>query len=121
MIKSGSNDLRGSAYYFNRNESFAAKSPVAPPGSCTPKIRNNQFGFSLGGPVIKNHTFFFLTYEGQLAKAANSLRATALSDAWVNRGQQILAQFNTPVNPVSLNLLSLYPTYISRTAFSARS
>ncbi len=112
VIKSGSNDLHGSAYYFNRNEYFAAKSPVAPQGSRTPKIRNNQFGFSLGGPIIKNHTFFFLTYEGQLAKAANSLRATALSDAWVARGQQILAQFNTPVNPVSASLLTLYPSYI---------
>jgi hypothetical protein len=112
VIKSGTNNLHGSAYYFNRNEYFAAKSPVAPPGSRTPKIRNNQFGFSLGGPVIKNHTFYFLTYEGQLSKAANSLRATALSDAWVARGRQILAQFNVPVNPVSQNLLSLYPSYI---------
>lgn len=112
VIKSGSNNLHGSAYYFNRNEYFAAKSPVAPPGSRTPKIRNNQFGFSLGGPIIKNHTFYFLTYEGQLAKAANSLRTTALSDAWVNRGKDILTQFNMPLNPVSANLLSLYPSYI---------
>jgi hypothetical protein len=112
VIKSGGNNLHGSAYYFNRNEYFAAKSPVAPPGSRTPKIRNNQFGFSLGGPVVKKHTFFFLTYEGQLAKAANSLRTTALSDAWVERGKQILTQFNTPLNPVSQNLLALYPSYI---------
>ncbi len=112
VIKSGGNDLHGSAYYFNRNEYFAAKSPVAPIGSRTPKIRNNQFGFSLGGPVIKNHTFFFLTYEGQLAKAANSLRTTALSDAWVDRGKAILTQFNVPLNPVSVNLLTLYPSYI---------
>ena len=112
VIKSGSNDLHGSAYYFNRNEYFAAKSPVAVPGSRTPKIRNNQFGFSLGGPVIKNHTFFFLRYEGQLAKAANSLRTTALSDAWVNRGKDILTQFNVPLNPVSVNLLTLYPSYV---------
>lgn len=112
VIKSGSNALHGSTYYFNRNEYFAAKSPVAVPGSRTPKIRNNQFGFSLGGPVIKNHTFFFLTYEGQLAKAANSLRTTALSDAWVDRGKAILTQFNVPLNPVSVNLLTLYPSYI---------
>ncbi len=111
VIKSGSNDLHGSAYYFNRNEYFAARSPVAPIGSRTPKIRNNQFGFSLGGPVIKNHTFFFMTYEGQLAKAANSLRTTALSDAWVDRGKAILTQFNVPLNPVAVNLLTLYPSY----------
>lgn len=112
VIKSGSNDLHGSAYYFNRNEYFAARSPVAPQGSRTPKIRNNQYGFSLGGPIFKNKTFYFLTFEGQRAKAANSLRTTALSDAWVTRGRAILAQFNVPVNPVSVNLLSLYPSSI---------
>jgi carboxypeptidase family protein len=112
VIKSGTNNLHGSLYYFNRNEYFAANSPVAQPGSRTPKIRNNQFGFSLGGPVIKNHTFYFLTYEGQLSKAANSQVTTALSDAWVARGREILALNNTPLNPVSQNLLSLYPSYI---------
>lgn len=112
VIKSGSNQLHGSAYYFNRNEYFAAKSPVAPVGSRTPKIRNNQYGFSLGGPILKNRTFYFLTFEGQRAKAANSLRTTALSDAWVERGKAILTQFNVPLNPVSTNLLTLYPSYI---------
>lgn len=112
VIKSGSNDFHGSAYYFNRNEYFAAKSPVIAPGSRTPKIRNNQYGFSLGGPILKNKTFFFLTFEGQRSKAANSLRTTALSDAWVNRGREILTQFGVAVNPVSVNLLSLYPSYI---------
>jgi hypothetical protein len=112
VIKSGGNDLHGSAYYFNRNEYFAARSPVAPPGAGAPKIRNNQFGFSLGGPAVRNHTFFFLNYEGQLATAANSLRTTALSDAWVERGKQVLAQFNVPLNPVSVGLLTLYPSYI---------
>ncbi len=112
VIKSGGNELHGSAYYFNRNEYFAAKSPVAPPGSRTPKIRNNQYGFSLGGPILKNRVFYFLTFEGQRAKAANSLRTTALSDAWVNRGRAILTQFNVPVNEVAVNLLSLYPASI---------
>lgn len=112
VIKSGSNDLHGSAYYFNRNEYFAARSPVAPQGTRTPKIRNNQYGFSLGGPIFKNRTFYFVNFEGQRAKAANALRTTALSDAWVDRGKAILTQFNVPLNPVSINLLTLYPSYI---------
>ena len=112
VIKSGGNDLHGSLYYFNRNEYFAEKSPVAPAGSRAPKIRNNQYGFSLGGPILKNQTFYFLTFEGQRAKAANSLRTTALSDAWVARGRAILSQFNVAVNEVSNNLLTLFPSYI---------
>ena len=112
VIKSGGNQLHGSLYYFNRNEYFAARSPVAPAGSRVPKIRNNQYGFSLGGPIFKNRTFYFLTFEGQRATAANSLRTTALSDAWINRGKAILAQYNVPVNEVANNLLTLYPSYI---------
>lgn len=112
VIKSGGNDLHGSLYYFNRNEYFAKPSPVAPPGSRPSKIRNHQYGFSLGGPIFKNRTFYFLTFEGQRATAANSLRTTALSDAWAARGRAILAQFNVPVSEVSNRLLSLYPSYV---------
>src|SRR5262249_4004215 len=61
-LRSGSNELHGSAYYFNRNEAFAAASPFVAVG--TPdKLRNEHYGFSVGGPVIKNRFFFFVNYE----------------------------------------------------------
>jgi hypothetical protein len=80
VIKSGTNSLHGSLYYFNRNEALAAASPIQPVGAKARAIRNNQYGFSAGGPVLKNRTFFFLTGEGQVAKAANSALATVPSD-----------------------------------------
>ncbi len=43
VIKSGTNALHGSAYYFNRNENLAANSPVAAPGTPKRPIRNNQY------------------------------------------------------------------------------
>jgi outer membrane receptor for ferrienterochelin and colicin len=65
VIKSGTNSLHGSGYYFNRNEYFAANSPFATPGSKVRRIRNGQGGFSLGGPIIKNKT---LLHHGRRAK-----------------------------------------------------
>lgn len=109
VIKSGTNELHGSGFYFNRNEKLAAQSPVVAPGTPKRPIRNNQFGFSLGGPIHKNQTFFFGTFEGQKLMAGNTIATTAPTDAWVAQGRQTLAAFGVPVNPVSLNLLSLWP------------
>jgi len=109
VIKSGDNDLHGTAYFFNRNEDLASPAPTLAPGSRPQEIRNNQPGFSLGGPIIKNRTFFFLAGEIQLAIAGESILDTSPSAAWVQSAQGVLAKYNIPVNPVSLNLLTIYP------------
>jgi hypothetical protein len=110
VIKSGTNQLHGSAFYFNRNEALAAQSPVVAPGSPKRAIRNNQFGFSVGGPVAQNKTFFFGTFEGQKLIAGNTIVTTAPSDAWITQARDTLGQFGIPVNPVALKLLSLWPS-----------
>jgi hypothetical protein len=109
VIKSGTNDLHGTAYFFNRNEDLASPAPTLPPGSRPQEIRNNQPGFSLGGPVIKNKTFFFLTGEIQLAIAGESILDTSPSAAWVQSAQAVMTRYNVPVNPVSMNLLTIFP------------
>ncbi len=63
ITKSGSNDLHGSVYEFFRNDALDARSILATPG--LDKLQQNQFGFTLGGPVAKDRTFFFANYEGQ--------------------------------------------------------
>jgi carboxypeptidase family protein len=109
VIKSGTNDLHGTTYYFNRNEALSANSPVAAPGTSKREIRNNQYGFSLGGPIVHNKTFFFSTLEVQKLTAGNSLTDTAPSAEWVASATNLLRQFNVPVNPVSTSLLALWP------------
>lgn len=109
VIKSGTNALHGSAYYFNRNENLAANSPVAAPGTPKRPIRNNQYGFSTGGPIKKNKAFFFTTLEIQKLTAGNTIPTTAPSDAWVASAAQLMSQFGVPVNPVAVNLLALWP------------
>jgi carboxypeptidase family protein len=109
VIKSGTNDFHGSAFYFNRHEKLSANSPVAVPDSPKRPIRNNQYGFSLGGPIVHNKTFFFSTLEVQKLTAGNTIPTTAPSDAWVASATQLLNQFNVPVNPVATKLLALWP------------
>ncbi len=112
VIKSGTNDLHGSAYYFNRNEALASRSPFQSSTSPKAVIRNNQFGFSLGGPISRNKTFYFVNGEAQLSIANNSILDTIPSDAWATAGKNVLAQYGIPVNPVSLNLLTIWPASI---------
>ena len=65
VTKSGTNDLHGSLFEFVRNDVFDAKNFFDSPTAPIPPFRQNQFGGSLGGPVARNRTFFFLSYEGQ--------------------------------------------------------
>jgi hypothetical protein len=109
VIKSGTNEFKGSTYYFNRHEALAAQSPIAAPGSPKRQIRNNQGGFSLGGPILKNKAFFFSTFESQRLTAGNTTATTTPSEAWIASATQLLNQFSVPVNPVSVNLLALWP------------
>src|SRR4051794_37290007 len=109
VIKSGTNDFHGTTFYFNRNEHLSANSPVALPDTPKREIRNNQYGFSLGGPIVHSKTFFFSTLEIQKLTAGNAIPTTTPSDAWVQQATQLLNQFSVPVNPVSVNMLSLWP------------
>lgn len=109
VIKSGTNTVHGSVFYFNRNEKLAENSPVVAAGTPKRPIRNNQYGFSLGGPIVHNKTFFFSTLEIQKLTAGNTLVTTAPSAAWVASATQLLNQFGVAVNPVSTNLLALWP------------
>jgi hypothetical protein len=63
-VKSGSNTLHGTLFEFVRNQIFDDRYSYNFTNTKTP-LRQNQFGFSLGGPIIKNKTFFFLNYEGE--------------------------------------------------------
>jgi hypothetical protein len=110
VIKSGTNEIHGSAYYFNRNEYFSAYSPFQDPAATKKRVmRNDQWGASFGGPVVKNRLFYFGTFEGQKAIANLSLRATHPSTAWVNDARAVLARYNIPVSPVATNLLTFWP------------
>jgi len=113
--------LHGSAYYYNRNEALAA-TPVFATGSATSPekntLRDQQYGFSVGGPILKNKTFFFLSFEHQTFDIGNPTLRTEPSQAYQTEALAVLANAGSvygswapvPVNPVSQNLLAgLWP------------
>ncbi len=64
VTKSGTNTLHGSLYEFLRNEALDAAKWEENKGGGKAPFHLNQFGGSLGGPIIKDKTFFFASYEG---------------------------------------------------------
>jgi len=64
VTKSGTNDLHGSAFEYFRNDHLNARNFFNNIGP-KDRFRNNQFGGSLGGPLVKDKTFWYLAYEGQ--------------------------------------------------------
>jgi hypothetical protein len=100
VIKTGTNNFHGSAYYFNRNEALASADWFTPPGTPTTELRNNQEGASLGGPIVKNHTFFFMNYEQQNYRQALSAPGTTPSAAWVSAAEAVMSADGVAVNPL---------------------
>ena len=114
VIKSGTNNFHGSLYYFNRNEFLAARNWFVKPGSPTQALRNNQEGGSFGGPIWKNHTFFFMTYEQQVYVGADTALGTVPSAALISAASAKLAAKGIAVSPVAMNLINaLWPSNIS--------
>ncbi len=98
VSKSGTNGLHGTAYEFLRNHRFDAKNYFDPPGPIT-LFNRNIYGYSVGGPIVKNRTFFFTSYEGRQGHEVASLKAPVPTDS----------QRATVTNPVVQKLLALVP------------
>jgi carboxypeptidase family protein len=62
VTKSGSNQVHGSAFHYFRNDALDARNFFDREGKS--KLRLNQFGGSVGGPIVKDKAFFFASYEG---------------------------------------------------------
>ena len=65
VTKSGTNAFHGDVFDYFRNDALDARNFFDPVGTHKAVFHNNQFGGSLGGPIVKDKTFFFADYEGQ--------------------------------------------------------
>ncbi len=79
--KSGSNQFHGSAWEFVRNNAFDARNTFS---AKTPKLTQNQFGGAVGGPVIKDKTFFFASFEGTTVRQESLYNSPVPDPAWLN-------------------------------------
>jgi hypothetical protein len=81
VSKAGSNDVHAAAWEFNRDDARQARNYFAPQDQPRPKLKQNQFGFALGGPVARNRLFGFGYYEGFRNTSGVTQNFVVLSDA----------------------------------------
>ncbi len=114
VLKAGTNQVHGSAYYFNRNEAFGAASPFTPVGVKKPELRNENYGFTVGGPIIKDKTFWFVGYEKQQYIIGLSGVATEPSLAYQANALTLLSNAGIPESSISKQLIAnLWPSTIN--------
>jgi hypothetical protein len=112
VTKSGSNSLHGSVYEFFRNDALDARNFFNDSNFDKSALHLNQFGGTLGGPIVKNRTFFFLNYEG-FRRQAGITRITNVPTLAERQGH-FLDNNGQPitiaVNPVSAQIFdTLFP------------
>jgi carboxypeptidase family protein/TonB-dependent receptor-like protein len=98
VTKSGSNRFHGTAFDYLRSDFFDARNYFDQPPMMKPPLRQNDFGGTLGGPIWKNRTFFFFSYEG--------LR---LQQPQVAEGEFYTAGARAPVAPVYQPIINALP------------
>lgn len=126
VLKSGTNRFHGTVYEFFRNQALDARNYFAPGDQPDPKYQRNQFGFSLGGPIVRDRTFFFGDYEG-LRLREGITRVTNVPTAEERVGNFSNSLFRPPnvpgtdfpipggvlppqfLNPIGLRIAALYP------------
>jgi hypothetical protein len=97
--RSGSNDLHGEGFEFYRNDKFDARNFFNQPPARQSPFTRNQFGLNLGGPIVRNKTFFFGSYEGLRQRQGLDINSGVLRD-----DERALV-----TDPVSQKLLALIP------------
>ncbi len=74
--RAGANVVHGSGFEFLRHEALNARNYFQLSNPVRPAYRRNQFGGTLGGPLVKDHAFFFVDYQGQRQSIANAKTST---------------------------------------------
>ena len=83
VTRSGTNRFHGSLYEFHRNAVLDARNFFDAPDLKTPHFVRNQYGFSVGGPIIRDKTFFFGNFEGLRERKAITRLATVPSTSLI--------------------------------------
>jgi hypothetical protein len=104
LSRSGTNQFHGSAIENYQNEAFFARDTFLPATRSKPTSRFNQFGGTIGGPILRNRLFFFAAYEGYRDSEGLTLTATVPTQQLKD---QILAALPFPETKLALDPLPL--------------
>src|SRR5712671_2394908 len=98
--RSGANDIHGEAFEFYRNDALDSRNFFNTPLTRKSPFNRYSFGANLGGPIVRNRAFFFVSYEGLRQRQGIDLNSIVLRDD----------QRSAVTDPVSLKLLPLIPS-----------
>ncbi len=132
VTRSGTNQFHGSVYEYFRNDIFDGRNVFQTTGR-KPELRQNQYGASIGGPIIRDRTFFYFDWEGFRLVSGVTYTGTVPTQSEYNAihslngltPQSLLSTSNgtlqayqglipatggpVPINPIALNYLMLFP------------
>ena len=132
LTKSGTNQFHGSAFEYLRNSALDARNFFNPAPNPKTAFRNNQFGGSLGGPIVHDRTLFFIAYEGQRERVGSDFNLLVPSPQAIAQAKQVaLSTPHSPItaiNPALDKVLSFFPgpasvdpnTLVGTTPFAVR-
>ncbi|WP_446745414.1 carboxypeptidase regulatory-like domain-containing protein [Silvibacterium acidisoli] len=106
FVKSGTNEFHGSAYEYFRNDSLNA---IQWQAKSKAPYRSNEFGGSLGGPIIRNKAFFFVDYQGLLLNNGIAYNLTVPTDL-MRQGYFLTSQFPAIYDPSTGNPFPIVST-----------
>jgi hypothetical protein len=110
VTKSGTNQFHGDVFEYFRNDALDARNYFdASPAPKAP-FHNNQFGGSVGGPIVKDKTFFFLDYEGQRESVGVVTLACVPTAAHIADAKSKVIASGGTISPIGLDLLNFWPS-----------
>ena len=104
ITRSGTNQFHGSVLHNFQSDKFASRDPFLPATTAKPAITFNQFGGSLGGPILQNRVLFFTSYEGYREESGVTVQGNVATQATRNR---ILAALPYPETRIVLDNMPL--------------
>ncbi len=112
QIKSGTNDIHGSAFWYHNNQKLQAYPYFSDRTQNKPKFIYNQAGGTIGGPIVKNKAFYFFSYE-RTAEHSNATRFRKVPDAAMRAGD-----FSASPLPIFDPMSTAIGDEANRTAFA---
>lgn len=110
VTRSGSDAYHGNAYYFGMNDDLNARSILQRPEAKV--LRQHQFGFTFGGPVVRDRSFFFGNYEGQRRAQGNNFSEVLLRN--LSAINAVRARFNLEPEVDTLIQVNNYDEFLVR-------
>lgn len=112
VTKRGTNELRGNVFGFVRDKSIQARNAFAPADLDKPDFTRGQYGITLGGPLVKDRTFFFAAFEGRQRRESGFFTTNVAQGLTASATIPVIAGFN-PIARTFNNLTPQQAQYIN--------